>query len=198
MEIEYHNMQIDTSKRVFAIRYILNCIRTWMLFHVKYRGKVKYKGFVRVQRGTTFERKGIEIGNNVQFGSYCRIRNATVFKNSILLGGNVCFIGRNDHDISVPEQLIWNGERGNDGTTIVDNDVWIGHGVIVLGGVTIGEGSVIAAGAVVTKNVPPCEIWGGVPAKKIRDRFKTEEDKNMHLKYLNSLYVCQQKQGIIA
>ena len=84
MEIEYHNMQIDTSKRDFAIRYILNCIRTWMLFHVKYRGKVKYKGFVRVQRGTTFERKGIEIGNNVQFGSYCRIRNATVFKNRIL------------------------------------------------------------------------------------------------------------------
>lgn len=187
MKIDYHNMPIGTSKRVFAIRYILNNIRTWLLFHVKYRGKVKYNGFVRVQRGTTFERKGIVIGNNVQFGSYCRIRNAAIFKNSILLAGNVYFIGRNDHDISVPGQLIWDGKRGEDGVTVVENDVWIGHGAIVLGGVTIGAGSVIAAGAVVTKDVPPCEIWGGVPAKKVRDRFMTVGDKDKHIDYLKNL-----------
>lgn len=187
MEIDYHNMQIGTSRRVFAVRYVLNCIRTWLLFHIKYRGKVKYNGFVRVQRGTTFERKGIVIGNNVQFGSYCRIRNQAIFKNNILLAGNVYFIGRNDHDISIPGQTIWNGKRGDDGCTVIENDVWIGHGVIVLGGVTIGAGSVIAAGAVVTKDVPPCEIWGGIPAKKMRDRFQTEEDKNRHLEFLKSL-----------
>lgn len=54
---------------------------------------------------------------------------------------------------------------------IVGNDVWIGHGVIVLPGVTIGDGAVLAAGAVVTKDVSPYSIVGGVPAKPIRMRF---------------------------
>jgi acetyltransferase-like isoleucine patch superfamily enzyme len=55
--------------------------------------------------------------------------------------------------------------------TKVGNDVWIGAGCIVLDGVTIGDGAIIAAGAVVTKDVPPYAIVGGVPAKIIRYRF---------------------------
>ncbi|MCZ4058376.1 DapH/DapD/GlmU-related protein [Pantoea sp. LMR881] len=54
---------------------------------------------------------------------------------------------------------------------IIGNDVWIGHGVIVLPGVTIGDGAVLAAGAVVTKSVAPYSIVGGVPAKSLRVRF---------------------------
>ena len=52
----------------------------------------------------------------------------------------------------------------------VGHHCWLGTGVIVLQGVTIGDGAVVAAGAVVTKNIPPYEIWGGVPAKFIRKR----------------------------
>ncbi|WP_072136747.1 DapH/DapD/GlmU-related protein [Pantoea ananatis] len=54
---------------------------------------------------------------------------------------------------------------------IIGNDVWIGHGVIVLPGVTVGDGAVLAAGAVVTKDVAPYTVVGGVPAKPIRVRF---------------------------
>ncbi|RWR01677.1 acetyltransferase [[Pantoea] beijingensis] len=54
---------------------------------------------------------------------------------------------------------------------IIGNDVWIGHGVIVLPGVTVGDGAVLAAGAVVSKDVAPYTIVGGVPAKSIRPRF---------------------------
>ena len=54
---------------------------------------------------------------------------------------------------------------------IIGHDVWIGHGVIVLPGVTVGNGAVRAAGAVVTKDVAPYTIVGGVPAKPIRARF---------------------------
>ena len=54
---------------------------------------------------------------------------------------------------------------------IIGNDVWIGHGVTVLPRVTIGDGAVLAAGAVVTKDVPPYTIVGGVPARPIRERF---------------------------
>ena len=56
----------------------------------------------------------------------------------------------------------------------IENDVWIGAGVIILSGVKIGECSIIGAGAVVTKDVDPYTVVAGVPAKKIRD-IKIEE-----------------------
>lgn len=59
---------------------------------------------------------------------------------------------------------------------VVEDDVWLGHGVVVLKGVTIGTGAVIAAGAVVTGNVPPYAIFGGVPARQIGTR-KAEAGK---------------------
>ena len=58
---------------------------------------------------------------------------------------------------------------------IIGNDVWIGSDVKILQGITIGDGAVVAAGAVVTKDVEPYTIVGGVPAKKIRDRFDEEK-----------------------
>lgn len=54
---------------------------------------------------------------------------------------------------------------------VIGNDVWIGHGVTVLPKVHVGDGAILAAGAVVTKDVPPYTIVGGVPAKRIRDRL---------------------------
>ncbi len=60
------------------------------------------------------------------------------------------------------------------GPAIVGHDVWIGMRAIVMGGVTIGNGAIVAAGAVVTKDVPPYAIVGGVPAKVIRYRFPPE------------------------
>ena len=57
------------------------------------------------------------------------------------------------------------------GDIIIDNDVWIGCGCTVLSGVHIGQGAVVAAGAVVSKDVPPYAIVGGVPAKVIKYRF---------------------------
>ncbi|MGL6153839.1 MAG: CatB-related O-acetyltransferase [Cetobacterium sp.] len=60
--------------------------------------------------------------------------------------------------------------------TIIENDVWIGNNVIIFAGIKIGSGSIIAAGSIVTKDIPDYEIWGGVPAKKIRDRYS---DKNI-------------------
>ena len=61
------------------------------------------------------------------------------------------------------------------GNIIIEDDVWIGYGVIIMSGVHIGQGAVIAAGAVVTKDIPPYAIVGGVPAEMIKYRF----DKNI-------------------
>ncbi len=57
----------------------------------------------------------------------------------------------------------------------IGNDVWIGNHVLIMEGVRIGDGAIVAAGAVVTKDVDPFTITGGVPARKIRDRFSKEQ-----------------------
>lgn len=62
----------------------------------------------------------------------------------------------------------------NKGDIIVENDVWIGYEAVILAGVTIGDGAIIGARAVVTKDVPPYTIVGGIPAKQIRKRFNEE------------------------
>lgn len=62
----------------------------------------------------------------------------------------------------------------NKGDITIGNDVWIGYEAVILAGVTIGDGSIIGTRAVVTKDVPPYTIVGGVPAKRIRRRFSEE------------------------
>ena len=64
--------------------------------------------------------------------------------------------------------------RDNKGDIIIGNDVWIGYEAVIMAGVHIGDGAVIAARAVVTKDVPPYTIVGGTPARKIRMRFEEE------------------------
>ena len=67
---------------------------------------------------------------------------------------------------------------------VIENDVWIGSNVLLLGGIRIGNGAVIAAGSVVTKDVPPYAIVGGNPAKIIRYRFETGEiERLLELKW---------------
>lgn len=80
------------------------------------------------------------------------------------------------------ENIYTNEEKGYQVT--IGNDVWTGAGVQVLHGVHIGDGAVIATGAVVTKDVEPYAIYGGVPAKKIKMRFSDEEiEKLLEIKW---------------
>ncbi|MCE9188980.1 CatB-related O-acetyltransferase [Bacteroides fragilis] len=62
----------------------------------------------------------------------------------------------------------------NKGDIVIGNDVWIGYETVIMAGVHIGDGAIIAAHAVVTKDVPPYTIVGGTPAKEIRKRFDAE------------------------
>lgn len=63
---------------------------------------------------------------------------------------------------------------GNKGDIVIDNDVWIGYEALIMAGVHIGNGAIIGSRAVVTKDVPPYTIVGGVPARPIRKRFDEE------------------------
>ena len=102
-------------------------------------------------------------------GSFCSIAT------------NVMFILDADHYTSnistFPFKVKFMGEKYegvSKGDIIVDDDVWIGYGATVMSGVHIGQGAVVAACAVVTKDVPPYAIVGGVPAKVIKYRFEPE------------------------
>ena len=67
------------------------------------------------------------------------------------------------------------GHPESKGPIVIGNDVWLGRNSLILSGVTIGDGAVVAAGAVVTSDIPPYAIAGGVPAKVLRYRFSPEQ-----------------------
>ena len=94
-------------------------------------------------KGTSFERPGIRTGHNVLFGPYCKVMAEVEFHNHILMAGNVVFVGKHDHEYDIPGQTMWNGRRLSDNKTVVCDDVWIGHGAIILAGVRIGQGAII-------------------------------------------------------
>jgi virginiamycin A acetyltransferase len=80
-----------------------------------------------------------------------------------------------------------NRDAPNNGPIVIEDEVWIGTNSMILSGVTIGKGAMIAAGSIVTKNVAPYSIVGGVPAKLIRYKFSEEIIKIIHPIYLNDL-----------
>lgn len=190
MRIENSNKPIGSGKTKFILRYIMNCVRTWIYFHVFYR-QVKYDGFVRVMKGTSFSPGiSVRLGHNVQFGDYSNVSTDLIVGNNVLFAGRVCFVGKEDHQFDEMGKTIWNSEHKHGEPTVVGDDVWLGHRVTVVGPVRIGSGSIVAAGAVVTKDIPECEVWGGVPARKMRDRFNTKEEKQRHLELLNKVKQC--------
>ena len=113
--------------------------------------------------------KSIVIGDNVFLG--CDIefnitQSIKIGDNSLIASG--CRFIDHDHGIK-PDQLM-RVQPANEKCINIGADTWLGCNVIVLKGVEIGNGAIVAAGAVVNKSVPPYEIWAGVPAKKIGDR----------------------------
>jgi acetyltransferase-like isoleucine patch superfamily enzyme len=100
-----------------------------------------------------------------------------------MFGPGVRILG-NDHVYSKAGTPIIFSGRPPFKRTIIGSDVWLGAGTIVIAGASIGDGSIVAAGSVVTRDVPPFSIYGGVPAKYIKDRFSCAADIDEHVKML--------------
>lgn len=113
------------------------------------------------------------IGPNVYIGKYT------------MIGPKVSIVGHDHVYDIVGKPIIFSGRPVGDCKTTLSNDVWIGAGVIILRGVKIGSGAVVAAGSVVTKDIPECTIVGGVPAKFIKNRFETMKEAEEHLKIID-------------
>ncbi|MBN1777969.1 MAG: CatB-related O-acetyltransferase [Clostridiales bacterium] len=123
------------------------------------------------------ENEGLSIGN------YCSIAENVHF----LLGGNhpmdtLSTYPFREYILKTASEKLLVHQTGSKGTITVSDDVWIGHGTIVLSGVHIGQGAVIGAGSIVTKDIPPYAIFAGGNVR----RFRFEQDvidKMVHIHY---------------
>ena len=111
---------------------------------------------------------GNEKDPNLTIGRYCSFANGVC----ILMGGN----HRVDWITTYPFKGVTNTRKTpvSKGDTIIGNDVWIGFEALIMSGITIGDGAVIGARAVVTKDVPPYAIVAGNPAKVVKKRFSDD------------------------
>lgn len=139
----------------------------------------------------------LEIGDNFYLGKHSSIETNCVIGNNVIIANHVGIVGRYDHNyqqVGVPVRLAmqirdddydW---KGKGELTVIGDDVWIGYGAIILSGVRIAKGCIIAAGALVTKDTEPYSIYAGSPAKKVKGRFRTDEEKIRHAKTLKERY----------
>jgi len=155
------------------IRLIRNLFQLWprLLFDVSMSTDVKYgsdisKDLVMGKFG--YIGKGASICEKVNIGNYAMLATQVS-----ILGGDHLF-----EKSGCP--IVFSG-RPELKNTIIGHDVWIGHRAIIMAGVTIGDGAIVAAGSIVTKSISPCCIVAGVPSKFIRKRFSSQSDEDKHL-----------------
>lgn len=103
------------------------------------------------------------------YANLCTLRNVSIGRFCSI--GRGCSIGAAKHRLDLISSHPSIAGPSNEERVVIGHDVWIGDQSIVLSGVTIGTGAVVGAGAVVTKDVAPYEIVGGIPAKLIKMRF---------------------------
>lgn len=128
-------------------------------------------GSVRVGKNTYGAIRVLNWGKDehLKVGSYCSIAQEVMF---IL---NADHFTKNISTFPFKVKCLGQQREGTSkGDIIIDDDVWIGYRAIIMSGVHVGQGAIIAAGAVVTKDIPPYAIAGGVPAKIIKFRFSKE------------------------
>ena len=132
------------------------------------------------------ELTNVSIGNYSYVGNNCFVVNTKI--GNFCSIADRCLIGGATHPIyrvstspvfhngkNVLNKNFADFESIKTPETIIGNDVWIGMGCIIKAGIKIGNGSILGMGSVLTKDIPPYEIWGGNPARKIKDRF--DKDK---------------------
>ena len=124
--------------------------------------------WVNIERGVKFG-DGLTIGNGSGIGANSSVPSAVVIGENVMMGQEVLMFTSNHRTDRLDIPMGAQGQTESK-AIIIGNDVWIGARVIILPGVHVGNGAVIGAGAIVTKDVPDYEVWGGNPAKKLKSR----------------------------
>ena len=174
---------------IFYIVYIFRILFSLMMFPLR---KLIYKdiGFLTYISLTSSVRnhRNISLGNNCQInsfvvlwptklsvGSNCQFNPGTAIYGDVTIGNNVmiapnCMIAGGNHtfrDVNIPMIFQGSNEKG----IMIGDDVWIGANSVIVDGVKIGSGAVIAAGSIIVKNVQEYHVVGGVPAKQLKSRL---------------------------
>lgn len=191
--------RVKTTLKIvkMSILNVIRRMRDLLLVKVLYRRYTIGEGFHAGLRVRIWGREKVVIGRNFYIGRDSFIEADVMIGDNVMFGNRVAIIGRYDHHYQLPgvpmrlapqirdPHYKW---KGLGMVTTIENDVWIGYGATVMGGITIGEGSIIGAGSLVTKDVEPYSIYAGVPARKVRDRFDNPIDLETHLKLVQSKY----------
>lgn len=159
------------------IKRFLNEVRNFLLFSVRYPW-IKHGNNVHCQWSVVVgprRRLKVALGDYVGIGEHALFACDITIGNHVLIASNVSFVGRDDHVINVVGKTIWNSGRGPGAAVVIEDDVWIGCGTIVMSGVRICRGAVVASGSIVTKDVAPYAVVGGNPSRLIRMRFTPEQ-----------------------
>lgn len=153
---------------------IIKKLRMGWLSRVSYRlcacGHESYIGYkVHIRKNT------LSLGSHSFIGPRCWLAvDDLTIGNFCMLAGRVAIVG-GDHRFDVVGTPSILSGRDVSHPVVIEDDVWIGHNATIMHGVRIGEGAIVAAASVVTRDVEPYTIVGGVPAKSIRMRFPSED-----------------------
>lgn len=181
---------------------VLGLRRRWQAVYERYAvsGQVSLGREVSLGRGSSiWSAHGLEVGSYSSIGRRAIIEVCGSIGPFALISSNVGLVGRNDHaidEVGTPVRWSqWVGHRECQARDRVEiaRDVWVGFGATILSGVSVGEGSIIAAGAVVTRDVPAFCVSAGNPARVIGGRFDTDARRRDHTQRLDDL---QQELGI--
>lgn len=130
----------------------------------------------------------IQIGDNFYIGSgtVLQSKERIIIGNNVIISNNVLIVDNNNHPIEPEKRILmsqadnymssslWTWEYSQSKPVIIEDNVWIGRDAAIMKGVTIGEGSIVALRAVVTRDVPPYSVVAGNPAKAVK-RLSTNE-----------------------
>ena len=189
---------------------IIETLRNLRFYYLK---NIKWKHFdigdniYAGRRISLWAKNSIRIGHNFYIGRDSQIETDCTIGDNVIFGNKVAIVGKYDHhfqQLGVPIRLAsrirdtdynW---KGLDCMTTIEDDVWIGYGSIIMGGVHLKKGTIIAAGSVVTKDTEAYSIYGGNPAKKLRSRFENKEDLDKHIAMEPLvLEACKKYKGVI-
>jgi len=150
------------AKLLSLYRLARNYIQFRILFlkNVQVTSDIKYGDISR----------DLVVGRHVYVGRGCTVCPDVHIGDFSMLSTGVSIVGK-DHNYQLVGRPVMFSGRPQHEPTSIGMDVWVGHRAIIYSGVKIGDGAIVAAGSVVTKDVPPCSVVAGAPAKVIKYRF---------------------------